>query len=150
MRDFRIALITISGLFLLFSCNDLEIPDPKYYKGWEQLNVETFPVPDSCGFPDGIKIFKDLNSLKRWNCLGGIPKIDFTTNDILISEFTNHDVVEYRAGAYIYINHSLKKVRFENVTQIRFNNSGLSSNGVTVKIKQGFIIPKIPNGYSLE
>lgn len=151
MRKIDLWIFFYTIALLLMGCGELEVPKPEYYEDWEQLNVDRIGWLEDCYLPTGVLLVDDTSTLKKYGCKMDLKMVDFSLFDALFyAGKPVENVVEMKAGSYLYINHYKEIVRLEVVTRYRDNRSGLSSNGFIARDQQVLIIPKIPSGYHVQ
>lgn len=138
---------------LISSCVGIETPEPVYHQGYEQLTTQYLDWPQKCYLPEKrIFIIEDTSGVKGYpTCNVQAQYIDYTKwCVVLYSEGWFENITDVKVGSHWYINHDLKTVRFEIVTRVSENGSGLSSNGYTQTVLHAVLVPKIPKGYKIE
>ncbi len=139
-------------IVLIVGCNSIETPEPVYHKGYERLTTQYIDWPIDCSLPEQIFIIEDESGAKGFpKCKIKTPFIDYTKwNVVMYNEGWYNGITEMNVGSHWYINHELKTVRFEIVTRVTWNPSGLSSNGFSKAALHAVMIPKIPKDYTIE
>ncbi len=143
-------LVMVLSAFVLTSCGKTAIPKRAYHEGWEQLNTQRLKWPDSCYLHWRPELFQDSLELKRCGCYKGFASVDFDHWNVLMYSVRYYNITDLKVGAYVYINHDIKKVRLEIVDRVSPNRSGLTTNGYSEVARHNLVIPNVPLGYEIE